>query len=141
MAFGNFSRIGATQGLDEQLISVIDRARQASSETSVTITEIGYWTNRTRKYSNRAQRYPTSFEIDKYRVVTFVLKINRLVVVRIKNSYQIFELNESFCFTFDYNQSAIFLSELNTDQIEDNKTPISDLFFQKNLMNIWQITL
>ena len=61
----------------------------------------------------------------------FMLKTNRLEVVSIKNIHQIFELHESFYFDFDYNQSAIFLSELNTDQIEDNKTLIANLLFRK----------
>ena len=61
----------------------------------------------------------------------FVLKTNRLAVVSIKNIHQIFELNESFYFDFDDNQSAIFLSELNTDQTEGNKTLIANLLFRK----------
>ena len=61
----------------------------------------------------------------------FVLETNRLAIVSIKNIHQIFELHESFYFDCDYNQSAIFLSELNTDQIEGNKTSLANLFFRK----------
>ena len=116
---------------ESNLITGADRACQALSGTSVTISEIDCRTDQTWKNSSRTQRYSTSFEINKHGTVPFVLKTNRLVVVSIKNIHQIFELNESFCFDFDYNQSAIFLSELNTDQIEDNKTSLANLFFRK----------
>ena len=84
----------------KKVISGIDRARWTLSGTSVTIAGIGCRTNRTRKYSNRAQRYPTLLYVhctfSKYyrlfAVVFFVLKKWESVVSKIEFADEIWKV-------------------------------------------------
>ena len=59
VVFAVFRMLRRQGAMGKKVTSAIDRARSTLSGINVTITGISCWTNRTWKYSNRAQRYPT----------------------------------------------------------------------------------